>query len=289
MEQTRTALLDTNAVMELKSDTKLSAKRNGWRLLTTPWTFFERLRHLEDQPDFARARGQLMQFRDIEIIDKPLDRLVAKRQESDQPRIWGSHLAYAMLAAIDAANSLDSLYRSVIVDEAGQHREIRGCVGRVRDMLDREKKKFQHLVAEIIGLINCGHVPVAASEERHQAIMDMLVAGDSSFRDTEGLDYKKYASQEEILTLEYVYYAYALICSIRQHGLGGRTCAKNDFVDGQICAYVPLDQKVWIITADGPLNEILQQTRSLLTDVGMEDRAAFKPGHPDLLLLGGQS
>jgi len=88
-----------------------------------------------------------MQFRGIEIVDKPLDRLVAARQASDKPRIWGSHLAYAMLAAVDAASSLDALYRSVIVDEAGQHREIQGCVDRLRDILDREKKKFQKLNA----------------------------------------------------------------------------------------------------------------------------------------------
>jgi len=286
---TRTALLDTNAVMELKSDERAAAKSNGWRLTTTPWSFLERLCHLEDQTDFSRARGQLMQFRGIEIVDKPLDRLVAARQASDKPRIWGSHLAYAMLAAVDAASSLDALYRSVIVDEAGQHREIRGCVDRLRGILDREKKKFQKLVTDVINLIKSADVPVMTAEERHQAVLDMLVAGESSFRDTEDLDYKKHASAAEILTFEYVYYSYAVSRSIAQYEAGGTTCAMNDFVDGQICAYVPLDEQMWILTGDEPLQEALSATCSQLGDIGMGKRACFKGATLGILAQRGSA
>mgnify|MGYP005838829185 CR=1 FL=1 len=286
---TRTALLDTNAVMELKGDEKAAAKSNGWRLTTTPWSFFERLCHLEDQADFARARGQLMQFRGIEIVDKPLDRLVAARQASDKPRIWGSHLSYAMLAAADAASSLDALYRSVIVDEAGQHRVIRDCADRIKGILDKEELRFQQLVTSIIKVLHSGQVAAASGSEQHQAILDMVASGESSFPDTPDLDYQNGATPGEMLALTYVYHAYTFLRGLAKGNAIGNTCAKNDFEDGQICAYVPLSQEIWVITGDGPLFETLSKTRSLLATVGMDKSAFFMPAGKDNLLQGGAS
>ena len=284
---TRIALLDTNAMIRISAADLAAATEMGWRLTTSPWSFFERLRHLSDK-NFGEARANLLKFQRVEIIDKPLDRLIAKRQGDSGPRVWGSELAREALSKIPAVNSLEGFKGLTMKDAAGEARALESSVGTISSILEREKKKFQKLVTDIIRLIKSGRVPVATAAERHQAVLDMLVAGESSFRDTEGLDYEKHATKEEILTFEYVYYAYVVMCSIRQHGLGGSTCAKNDFVDGQICAYVPLDQNAWVITADGPLNEVLFQTKSLLTEVGMEDRAAFVSAHPDSLRQGGQ-
>ena len=224
-----------------------------------------------------------MQFRGIEIIDKPLDRLVATRQAIDEPRIWGSDLAYGMLAAVDAASSLDSLYRSVIVDEAGQHREIRECVDRVKSILDKEELRFQVLVTKIIELLHSGLVSTASRAEQHQAILDMVASGESSFPDTPDLDYQNGATPKEMLALTYVYHSYTFFRALAKKNTIGNTCAKNDFEDGQICAYIPLDQLVWIVTEDGPLMDTLLATRSLLAEVGMENRACFELATRDVL------
>jgi hypothetical protein len=280
----RTALLDTNVLIAISGDDLATAKERGWHLATSPWTFFERLRHL-DGKDFAEAKANFMKLRHVEIVDKPLDRLVAERQGSSEPRIWGSDLAREALDRISQARSKDDLKGLTMKDVAGNLRALENSVDTIHGILDTEKRRFQQLVTDIIKLIKTGDVPVATSEERHQAVLDMLASGESSFRDTEGLDYKSHASDSEILTFEYVYYAYAVLRAIAQKKAGGNTCAMNDFVDGQICAYVPLDQQVWVLTGDGPLLDALAATRSLLADVGMGNRACFEPATPDVLSL----
>ena len=292
---TRTALLDTNAVMEIKIDVRGAARKQGWHLTTTPWSFFERLRHLEDEQDFARARGQLMQFRGIKIVDKPLDRFVAERQAATEPRTWGSDMTREVLSKISVADSIEDFESMTFEDTAGNARSLENTVDTICTILKREKTRFQQLITKIIRGIQSGEVRVSTAEERHQAVLDMLVAGASSFRDTEGLDYKSHASDSEILTFEYLYHAYTLLRAIAQKKISGNTCPMNDFVDGQICAYVPLDRQGCVVTADKNSIRALSEARALLADVrlgkrvGLGKRAAYTLAHPDLLLPGGQS
>jgi hypothetical protein len=284
----RTALLDTNALIAISGEDLAAARKRGWHLTTSPWSFFERLSHLDDK-HFAKAKGKLMKLRHVEIVDKPLDRLVAERQGLSKSRIWGSDLARQALTKLSEASSMQDLKGLTMNDAAGNTRAIERSVETILDILDREKRRFQQLVTDVIKLIKTGDVPVSTSEERHQAVLDMLVSGESSSRDTDGLDYKSHASDSETLTFEYVYYAYTVLRAIAQKKAGGNTCAMNDFVDGQICAYIPLDQQVWVITEDRPLLDALAATRFLLADVGMGNRACFEPAMPDLLLEGDPS
>jgi len=284
---TRTALVDTNALIHSSGDNLAAAKGRGWHLTTSPWSFFERLRHLEEP--YAKTKGNLVKLQHVEIVDKPLDRLVAERQGSSKPRIWASDLAKEALGRISEARSMEALKGLTMNDAAGNTRTLERSVATISSILATEKMKFQKLVSDVIRVIRSGEVQVSTAEERHQAVLDMLAAGESSFRDTEDLDYEGYASGEEILKFEYIYYAYVVLRAIAQHKAGGDTCAMNDFVDGQICAYVPLDQPIAIITADGKFREALDEVRDLLTDVGMGERAAFTLAHPDLLLQGEPS
>ena len=114
----------------------------------------------------------------------------------------------------------------------------------------------------------------------------MVASGESSFPDTPDLDYQNAATSNEILTFTYVYYAYIFLRAIVQEAAGGKTCAKNDFEDGQQCAYIPLDQQVWVITKDGPLFDTLSATRALLIEISMDKRAAFEPARPSIVLEG---
>ena len=283
----RIALLDTSAFRTLSGESLAAASESGWHLTTSPWCFFELLCHLDEEPDFAKAKGHLMKFRGIEIVNKPLDRVVAERQGSSEPRIWSSDLTYAALGAIDAAGSLDDLKRSILVDEAGNKRELESCVDHIRQLLDKEEIRFQQFVTDIIKLVRSGQVLIATALERHEAILDMVASGGSSLPDTPDLDYQNAAAHDEILTCSYVYHAYTFLRAIAQKDAGGNTCAKNDFEDGQLCAYIPLDQQIWVITKDGPLFDTLSAARALLVDIVMSKRAAFTPAHPDILLQGG--
>jgi len=285
----RTALLDTNALIGLSGDNLAAAQERGWRLTTSPWSFFERLRHLAGKKPFAEVKETLLRSQCVEIVDKPLDRLVAERQVVAEPHIWGSDLVREVLSKISEADSIQDFERMTFEDTAGNTRSLENSVDTISAILIREKTRFQQLVTEIIRGIRSGEVRVSTARERHQAVLDMLVAGESSFRDAEGLDYRSHASESEVLTHEYLYYAYMLLRAIAQKKISGNTCPMNDFVDGQICAYVPLDQQVVVVTADKNSIEALSEARALLADVGLGKRAAFALAHPDLLLPGGQS
>lgn len=285
----KTALLDTSAFRAISRDSLAAARGEGWHLTTSPWCFFELLCHLDEEDDFSKAKGNLMKFRGVEIVDKPLDRSVAEREGSAKSRIWSSDLAYAALAAIDAADSLDDLNRSIIVDEAGDKRDLKGCVDRIRQRLDEEEARFRQLIMEVIKLIRSGQVPRSIAPERHQAILDMVASGGSALVDTPDLDYENLATNEEILRYSYVYWAYTFLRAVTQADAGGHTCAKNDFEDGQLCAYVPLDKPMWVIAGDRDLFSTLCATREILVGIGLAERAAFRPAKPDMLLQGGRS
>ena len=282
----RTALLDTNALVGLNRDTLSAAQERGWHLTTSQWSFFERLRHLAGNKPFAEVKETLLRFQCVEIVDKPLDRLVAGRQVAAEPYIWGSDLVRDVLPKISEADSIQEFKRMTFEDKSGNERSLENSVEAICNILIKEKKRFQQLVTEVICGIRSGEVLVSTAKERHQAVLAMLVAGESSFRDAEALDYKSYASESEVLTHEYLYYAYILLRAIAQKKISGNTCPMNDFVDGQICAYVPLDQQLVVVTADKNSIAALREARSLLTDVGLGKRAAFTLAHPDQLRQG---
>ena len=283
----RTALLDTNALIAISGENLAAAWERGWHLTTSPWSFFERLGHLGEKP-FAEVKETLLRLQSVEIVDKPLDRLVAKRQGSSKPRIWQSDVARDVLSKISEAESIEDFESMTFEDTAGNTRTLENSVETICAILKGEKTRFQKLVTKIIRGIRSGEVRVSTPEERHHAVLAMLVAGESSFRDTEGLDYEAHTSSEEVLTFEYVYYAYGVLRAIAQKEAGGDTCAMNDFVDGQICAYIPLDQQVCVVTADKNSITALGEARALLADVGLGKRAAFTLAHPAELLPGGQ-
>jgi len=275
MKRPKPVLLDTNALIAIPREglaAAQAAKTYSFRI--TPWTFFERLCRLDDG-DFAKNKPILMKAELVEIVDKPLDRLVAERQQGLAPRVWGSDLAKAYVRELSGVTSKADFGGLTMTDEAGEARSLERSIETIRGILDREKRRFQKLVADIIDLIRAGSVPTATPAERHIAVLDMLVAGASSFRDVEGLDHEANTSHDEVLTFEYVYYAYIMLRAIAQYGAGGSTCARNDFVDGQICAYIPLDQPIAVLTEDRVLRETLEEISALLTAVGMGNRARF--------------
>jgi hypothetical protein len=71
-------LLDTSAFKSLSKDELAQVACRGFQLTVPPYCFWELLCHLDEGDDFARAKGYLMKFRGVEIVDKPLDRVVAK-------------------------------------------------------------------------------------------------------------------------------------------------------------------------------------------------------------------
>jgi len=284
----RTALLDTSAFKALSRDALLAARENGWHLTTSPWCFFELLCHLDEEPDFAKAKGHLMKFRGIEIVDKPLDRAVAALQPANVPRIWGSDLVYAALGAIDAANSEDDLAMSVLVDEAGNNRgPLKDLADRVRRILDGEERTFQRHMTTLIAALKTAGGIARTSKANHAVIIGRVVAEGLPLPDTQGLDYS-IVDHDLGLKHSYCFWAYMLLQAIMLQQSGQHTCGTNDLEDGQLCGYIPLDQQLWVIAGDRQLRKRLTETRELLIAVGLGDRACFEVALPDLLLQGGQ-
>lgn len=284
----RTALLDTSAFKALSSDELSAAKARGWHLTTSPWCFFELLCHLNEEDDFTQAKGNLMKFRGIEIIDKPLDRAVAELAKSVNPRIWSSDLAYATLAAIDAATSPDDLANSLIVDEAGNNRgPLKDVAGKARSVLDGAEREFQTHITSMIEALQYGGGVARTAEMNHDVIMRRLAADGLPLPDTPDLDYS-IVNQELGLKHSYCFWAYLLLQAIMLEGAGQVTCSPNDFEDGQLCGYISLDAPMWILTGDQQLQKRIAETHKLLIAVGLGARACFEPVTPDRLLQGGQ-
>jgi hypothetical protein len=244
---------------------------------------------LDEGEDFARAKGNLMKFRGIEIVDKSLDCSIADHQESKAPLIWSSDLAYASLAAINSANSLDDLAISVIVDEAGNNRgPLKSIADRIRIILDEKEREFQTLMASLIKALRSEERGRRTAQRNHSVIKSGVIDGEAPFPDALDLDYAS-ADDDRKLACTYVYWAYILLQAIGLEKTGVDTCGINDFEDGQLCAYVPLDEPLWVVSGDKQLRERLAETRELLIAVGLSERARFQPATPDLLLPGGQS
>ena len=196
----RTALLDTSAFKSLSGVSLATAREAGWQLTTSPWCFFELLCHLDEEDDFAKAKGNLMKLREVEIVDKPLDRAVAERVKSAEPRIWSSNLAYAALGAIDAANSLDDLAKSLIVDEAGNNRgPLNDAPDRLRDELDEEERKFRDLMASLIGVLRSEDAATRTAHRNHRVIMNNVKSGGVPLPDTPDLDYAAANEDQNLL------------------------------------------------------------------------------------------
>ncbi len=284
----RTALLDTSAFKALSRDALLAARENGWHLTTSPWCFFELLCHFDEEPDFAKAKGHLMKFRGIEIVDKPLDRSVAALQPANVPRIWSSDLVYAALGAIDAANSEDDLAMSVLVDEAGNNRgPLKDLADHVRRILDGEERTFQRHMTTLIAALKTAGGIARTSKANHAVIIERVIAEGLPLPDTQRLDYS-IVDHDLGLKHSYCFWAYMLLQAIMLQQSGQHTCGTNDLEDGQLCGYIPLDQQLWVIAGDRQLRKRLTETRELLIAVALGDRACFEVALPDLLLQGGQ-
>ena len=251
---TRIALLDTSAFICLGQGTLSAAREAGWKLKTSPWCFFELLCHLDEESNFARAKGNLMKFREVEIIDKPLDRAAAALVDSNVPRVWSSDLCYAALAAIDKAQSYDDLANSVLLDEAGNTRgPLRDIAKRVRHILDEAEKSFQEHMKSMIAVLKADGRSSRSPQRNHQVIMNMVLRSEGlPLSDTPHLDYS-IVDPEIAVKDSYCFWGYSLFQAIWLESNGAVTCNKNDLEDGQICAYVPLDTEIWVVAGDKKL------------------------------------
>jgi|AntAceMinimDraft_16_1070373.scaffolds.fasta_scaffold23552_2 hypothetical protein len=286
----RTALLDTSAFKGLSRDALSAAQEAGWQLKTSPWCFFELLCHLDEESDFPKAKGNLMKFRGIEIIDKPLDRAVAKLGNSEEPRVWSSGLCYAALAAIDAAQSYDDLANSVLLDEAGNTRgPLKDVALQVRRVLDEAEHEFQDHMTSMIATLKAEGQSPRSPEQNHQVIMDTVLRAEGlPLPDTPDLDYS-IIDPEIAIKDSYCFWGYSLFQAIWLERIRAVTCDKNDLEDGQLCAYVPLNEELWVVAGDKKLRSRLEDTRNLLKGVGLSTRAQFHPITPDALSQRGPS
>lgn len=282
-------LLDTSAFRSLSKDELAQALSRRLKLTAAPYCFWELLCHLDEGEDFARAKGHLMKFRGVEIVDKPLDRVVAQSEPDPEKRVWSSDLVYAALAAIEEANSLKDLNRSVIKDEAGDQRALKDCVDRVRRLLAKEENRFREFMTKLIGLLQSGDVRTDAPLEKHNAIMSMVASGGTPLPDTADLDYAAGADEDQVVVCSYIYWGYVLHRATQLAQAGGTTCAENDFEDGQVCAYVPLDQPMRVASGDANLLEILTSVGAVLRAVGWGRRACFIAVGPSCLTQGDAS
>ena len=279
----KTVLLDTSAFKDLPKGKWVQAARGGFQLTASPYCFWELLCHLDEEPDFKKAKGRLIKFHGVKIVDKPFDRALVKNKPDAEKKVWSSDLIYAALAAVEAASSLDDLNASLIVDEAGNERALKDCVNRIKEVLDEEENRFREVMTKLISVIKSGQVKVDKPIDQHNAILSLVASRGTPLPDTADLDYET-VDEDQLIAFTYVYWGYVIHRAIQLANAGGRTCAKNDFEDGQLCAYIPLDRSMIVVSGDIKLLETLAAVRDVLMKNKLGKRARFALAAPGFLL-----
>ncbi len=164
--------------------------------------------------------------------------------------------------------------------------QVKDVTLKVREVLDAAESEFQDYMTSMIEVLKEGVHSPRSPEQNHQVIMDTVLGSKGlPLPDTPDLDYS--IVDTEIVTRDtYCFWGYSLFQAIWLEGNGAITCNKNDLEDGQLCAYVPLDEEVWVVAGDEKLRSRLEETRDLLTAVGLGTRAQFHPVTPDALTHG---
>ena len=155
--------------------------------------------------------------------------------------------------------------------------------------MDEAERGFQTHMRRLIAHLRVTRGTPRSEDRNHQVIIDTVLGrNDLPLPDTQGLDYS-IIDHESAIKYSYCFWAYSVLQAVCLEFEGEDTCETNDLEDGQLCAYVPLDEETWVVAGDERLRTRLTETRDLLEAVGLGARAQFHPATPDILVSGGPS
>lgn len=231
-------------------------------MLVSPFCFWELMSHLDEPHQFHRVKGNLMKFRHVQVLDDPEAESLAEVGVASVPkgRVSDEDVICASLAALQAADSLDSFYSKQIRDSFGNVRSLSGCVARAKDVLRTEEERFFGFVGQIVDLVKAGTSKLTTSWDLHRATVS-LTNGWHIARCGQPLN-----EDARVLRVLYVYYAFVVHCARDRLARSGMEDL-NDYEDARLCQHVRLDVPSTVVSADERQRKRLEQVFTLLENV----------------------
>jgi hypothetical protein len=263
-----TYLLDTNAIRSATCR-RLAEKAQEHELLASPFAFWEIALHLGDPEDFGRIKANLMKFRHVELLQdstSEAEREIPLSPIDIENTLETPDVVYAMLAALDASNSIDELYKCRIRDSNGAVRGIDGCVSRIQDILMTEERRFKEFITNVRELLRTRRVVLDTPRAFHDGILDLTNAWWIQVKlrsDQSDESYRK------LIKRGYFFYAYVLYRAAYYADPGAKKYDENDFEDAKQLQHLKIDDKVTVVTSDKGLTACLQKAVQTLN--GLND------------------
>jgi hypothetical protein len=255
-------LLDTSAFRGLSS-AEIASKAGDCLIHASPYVFWETLCHLDDIDDFQRETGQVLKFRDVNILDDPTASILKTAPGTSASAISqlpDYDIIYACLAALRSAQSIEDFYSSYIQDSSEQIRLISGCVERVCEVLAKAEQQYLQFVDKIIAILDENPQGLDQDDAKVGAIESLfqgwLISNAPQLKKDEPL-------MARLLSQSYVYHSYIIHRAIHYHA-NHISPNPNDYEDANICLHLSLDTPYTLVTADKGMLQSVRSTLSLL-------------------------
>jgi hypothetical protein len=244
-------LLDTSVVVGLAGT--VFGKLRGWNLSISPYVFWERLCHLDEQPNFQQGKVEFRKFESLRVLDEPRAAI-----EKPSGRVPDSELICGALKALNDSESLADFYSRQIRDCNNNVYQIAGCVERVRKELEDREARHIARVTEIMKLFTSKDIRQMNDFTKHNHILTLVKAH------VLGLAKQGIAVAEENV---YFYWSYVFHRALRFVLEGKNAPAKkycNDYEDSFMCLHLRLGSQYCFGTNDGGARRALDETVSML-------------------------
>ena len=154
-------LLDTSAFISLGLQTFI--KLRCWHLHVSPYVFWERLCHLDENTDFSRAKGDFKKFKYVRVLDDPRAAI-----EKPEGRVPDTELICGALDALSASVSLSDFYSREIHDSNNNMHQIAGCVQMARAELKRREDRYVAFITQIMSVFTADQIIRMTDEAKHK-------------------------------------------------------------------------------------------------------------------------
>jgi hypothetical protein len=252
-------LLDTSVFRFLPRQILEALHLKGYNLYASPFVFWELLTHLHEEGGFVGYKARMMKFRFVDILDDPralIESSVITNDTSAQQRVPDTELIEATLAALEASNSLESFYATLIEDSKGRTRQVADCAARSKEVLAGEEQRFVAFLQSILEVLASGRVAYKTDSERHQAVLDLL-EGQGIYLRRRGAGVADL--RDWIIDNAYIHWACVFRLALKYFAARDAKPDMNDYEDARICLHLRLSGPFCLVTEDRTLRSVLQQ------------------------------
>lgn len=263
-------LLDTSTFISLSKDKLEKYNSENFKIMISPYTFFELLCHLDDhlEEDWKKSKGNICKCSSVEILDDPhaiIETELHYQTERLKDSLPDSQLIPEILKCLRNSNSINDFYKSDFIDKKGQKRLICGCSKMARKILDEEKTRYLNYIKEIRQCIKQQNYDINSEKDSNEIIKQFIGArvidAKNNFNQTKDIS-------NQVFNLCYLYYSYIFERTKQLIINGKEEPDRNDYVDSCICLHLHLDKPFTFVTNDNGIYKATKNSIERLKKLG---------------------